>query len=230
MNEMKLLEDFRAAVAPPNDEVLALARSRMLAADPDRSGGRARSLRRHVRWPQLTLSGAAIAAIAVTLSVVLPGGADGTFATKAWAVERNPDGTVTVAMDQQFRDPAGLQRALRGDGITAYVQLNGMSNGQQGGGIACAYAHLDAAPEAVQNAVVTTNTIPVKAHGIGSATVPTKHPAVAEQLSWTIHPSAMPPGSSILFADWLSSAFSAVMNPVVRTTNAVPICVPTLAS
>ena len=49
MDEMKLLEDFRAAVAPPDDRILTQARSRMLAADPDRSGTRARSPLRRVR-------------------------------------------------------------------------------------------------------------------------------------------------------------------------------------
>ena len=144
------------------------------------------------------MSGAAIAAIAVTLAVVLPGGADGTFATKAWAVGRNPDGTVTVTADEQLQDPAGLQRALREDGITAYVQLNAMSSQQQSGGPACSYAHLDMAPEAVQTAVVTTNQISVKSDGTGSVKLPTGHPVVADLVSWTIHPSAMPPGSSIL--------------------------------
>jgi hypothetical protein len=230
MDEMKLLEDFRAAVAPPDDRILAQARSRMLAADPDRSGTRARSPLRRVRWPQLAVSGAAIAAIAVTLSVVLPGGAAGTFATKAWAVERNPDGTVTVTIDQQLQDPAGLQRALREDGITAYVQVNGISTGQQGGAAACSYAHLDTAPEAVQTAVVTANQIPVTSDGTGSAKLPTAHLVRGDLVSWTIHPSAMPPGSSILVADWVSSAFSAVMHPVVISTAAAPVCSPTSPS
>jgi hypothetical protein len=230
MDEMKLLEDFRAAVAPPDDRILAQARSRMLAADPDRSGTRARSPLRRVRWPQLAVSGAAIAAIAVTLSVVLPGGADGTFATKAWAVGRNPDGTVTITADQQFQDPAGLQRALREDGITAYVQLNAMSSQQQDGGPACSYAHLDVAPEAVQTAVVTTNKISVQSDRTGSVKLPTGHPVVAELVSWTIHPSAMPPGSSILLAAWVSSVFSVGMHPVVISTDATPVCSPTSAS
>jgi hypothetical protein len=34
----------------------------------------------------------------------------------------------------------------------------------------------------------------------------------------------MPPGSSILFADWVSSAFSAVLNPAVLSTDTVPVC------
>jgi hypothetical protein len=163
------------------------------------------------------VGGAAIAALAVTLSIVLPGGADGTFVTKAWAVERNPDGTVTVTMDQQIQDPAGVQRALREDGISAYVQVNATVSGPQGGGRACSYAHLDKAPAAVQKAVITSNQIPVASNGIS-------------QESWTIHPSAMPPGSSILFADWVSSAFSAVLNPSVLSTDATPVCTLTPAS
>jgi hypothetical protein len=228
MDEMQLLEDFRAAVAPPDERILAHARSRMLAADPDRSGTRARGPLRRVRWPQLAVSGAAIAAIAVTLSVVLPGGADGTFATKAWAVGRNPDGTVTVTVtiDQQFQNPAGLQRALREDGITAFVQVNAMSKGQQGGGGACSYAHLDTAPEAVQTAVVTANQISVKSDGTDSVKLPTGHPVVAELVSWTIHANAMPPGSSILLADWVGRLASLVMHPLVIRTNAAPVCAP----
>jgi hypothetical protein len=230
MDEMQLLEDFRAAVAPPDERILAQARSRMLAADPDRSGTHARSTRRRVRWPQLAASGAAIAAITVALSVVLPGGPDGTFATKAWAVERNPDGTVTVTVNQQFQGPAGLQRALRADGIAAYVQMNAMSNRPQGGGAACSYADLDAAPEAIQAAVVTVNEISVASDGTRSVKLPTGHPVVAELVSWTIHPSAMPPGSSILLADWVGSASSMVMHPVVISTDAAPVCSPTSAS
>jgi hypothetical protein len=211
MDELKLLEDFRAVVAPPDDEVLARARTRILAAGSDRPNGRAGSRRRRVRWPQLAVSGAAIAALAVTLSIVLPGGADGSFVTKAWAVERNPDGTVTVTMDQQILDPAGLQRALREDGVNAYVQVNATAQGPQGGGQACSYAHLDRASAAVQASVITTNQIPAGSNG-------------ASQASWTIHPGAMPPGSSILFADWVSSAFSAVLNPAVLSTDKVPVC------
>jgi hypothetical protein len=211
MDELKLLEDFRAAVAPPDDLILARARSRMLAADFDRSGDRAGSPRRRVRWPQLAVGGAAIAALAVTLSIVLPGGADGTFVTKAWAVERNPDGTVTVTMDQQIQDPAGVQRALREDGVSAYVQVNATVTGPQDVELACSYAHLDKAPAAVQKAVITSNRIPVESNG-------------TSQQSWTIHPNAMPPGSSILFADWVSSAFSAVLNPSVLSTDTAPVC------
>jgi len=213
MDELTLLEDFRAAVAPPDERILARARSRMLAADvadPADERTPAGRPRRRLRWPQLALSGVAVAAIAVTLSVVLPGGPDGTFVTKAWAVERNPDGTVTVTLNQQVDDPAGLQRALRSDGVTAFVQVNATSSGSQGNGAGCTYLHLSRAPEAVQKAVITGR------------------PVAAEQ-SWTIHPSAMPPGSSILFADWVGSVFSLLMHPAVLTTDTTPTCTPASA-
>ncbi|HEX4088955.1 MAG TPA: hypothetical protein VHZ33_09560 [Trebonia sp.] len=229
MDEMQLLEDFRATVAPPDEQVLARARSRMLTGTPVRSGwsaGRAGSPARPGRRTKLAVSGAAIAAIATTLSVVLPGGADGTFATKAWAVERNPDGTVTVTIDQQFQDPAGLQHALQEDGITAWVQVNAMATGPEGTGAACAYTHLKQAPSAVQRAVVTTNLIQEAADGSSPVKLPTGHPDAAELVSWTIHPSAMPAGSSILFADWLGTMASLLKSPTVLTTAAAPVCVP----
>lgn len=230
MDELQLLQDFRAAVAPPDDHVLAQARSRMLAAaGPDRTGDRTTSARRRVRWPHLAVSGAAIAALAVTLSLVLPGGAGGTLATRAWAVERNPDGTITVTITQQFQDPAGLQRVLQADGITAWVQANSMSQRGQVSEPACDYAHLDPAPVAVQKAVITTNTIPALA-GTSPVAVPIGHPDPGELMSWTIHPAAMPSGSSILFADWIGTVASELKQPVVLRTAAAPVCTPARAS
>ena len=47
MNEMKLLEDFRAAVAPPDEELLARTRARVLGGGAGwpgaRGGGACRS-------------------------------------------------------------------------------------------------------------------------------------------------------------------------------------------
>lgn len=83
--------------------------------------------------------------------------------------------------------------------------------GQHGSGLACSYAHLQRVPTAVQRAVITTNPMSAEPNG-------------ATQESWTIHPHAMPPGSSILFADWVSSAFSTLMFPTVLSTNAAPVC------
>ena len=77
MDEMKLLLEFRAAVAPPDDAVLARAKAGMLDRGMAGQGGR------RVRWPRLpgtrprlVLTGLAAAAAAAVISValVVPGG------------------------------------------------------------------------------------------------------------------------------------------------------------
>jgi hypothetical protein len=76
MDEMKLLQEFRAAVTPPDDAVLARARARMLDRGMAGQGGR------RARWPRLpgtrprlALTGlaAAAAAAAVFATLVVPG-------------------------------------------------------------------------------------------------------------------------------------------------------------
>ena len=80
MDEMTLLEDFRAAVAPPSEAVLARARARVTDGAPGRG-------RRGQRWPhrpgirrKLALTGlaglAAATAAGVAMAVIAPG--DGT--------------------------------------------------------------------------------------------------------------------------------------------------------
>jgi hypothetical protein len=46
------------------------------------------------------------------------------YQTAAWTVARGPDRTVTVLI-RQLSDPAGLQRALRADGVPAAVAFQG---------------------------------------------------------------------------------------------------------
>lgn len=58
---------------------------------------------------------------AIVVPAVLPGGAGAAFATKAWAVERHADGTVTLTLDQEFSDLNGLQATLRADGVPAII-------------------------------------------------------------------------------------------------------------
>jgi hypothetical protein len=78
MDEMKLLQEFRAAVTPPDDAVLARARAGMLERGTAGQGGR------RARWPRLpgtrprlALTGlaAAAAAAAVSVALVVPAGA-----------------------------------------------------------------------------------------------------------------------------------------------------------
>jgi hypothetical protein len=77
MNEMQLLEEFRAVVAPPDPGTLAQARARVLAGAPaGQASRRARWPRLPGRWPKLALTGLAAAATATAVAVALaaPGG------------------------------------------------------------------------------------------------------------------------------------------------------------
>jgi hypothetical protein len=65
----------------------------------------------------LALAGGAVAAIAIAGALSLGGGEP----SKAWAVDRNPNGTVTVRIDS-LSDAAGLQRKLNEAGVPALVQ------------------------------------------------------------------------------------------------------------
>jgi hypothetical protein len=69
-----------------------------------------------VRLPLAMAGGAA--AVAIAIASALPGGG---APSKAWAVDRNPDGTVTVRIDS-LADAAGLERKLNEAGVPALVQ------------------------------------------------------------------------------------------------------------
>ena len=87
MNEMKLLEDFRAAVAPPDDELLARTRARVL--DGGQGSRRARGRRLPASRPRLALTGlaAAATAAAVTVALATQGGGPERSATASSAVK-----------------------------------------------------------------------------------------------------------------------------------------------
>jgi hypothetical protein len=104
--EQRLLRELRQVIAegprlPPEPERPAAARKPF---------GR--------RLP-LALAGGAAGAIAIALAgaLLLGGGQP----SKAWAVDRNPNGTVTVRIDS-LSDAAGLQRKLNEAGVPALVQ------------------------------------------------------------------------------------------------------------
>ena len=97
MNEMKLLEDFRAAVAPPDEELLARTRARVLGGGQD--GRRARGRRLPVSRPRLALTGlaAAATAAAVTVALATHGGGPERSATASSAVKELADRVAAVA-------------------------------------------------------------------------------------------------------------------------------------
>jgi len=161
----------------------------------------------------------AAATAAIVVPAILPGGTNGTFITKAWAVERNADGSVTFSTSKQFDDPAGLRRALKAAGVTAFVVINRLISNDTASYDACDYDVADFAPQAVQKAVVTLG---------GHVDAPPGQVVVWP--TWTLHPAAMPKGSALLIASWRpvnrEDPSVGAMIPMVLRTDKLPACVP----
>jgi hypothetical protein len=161
---------------------------------------------------------AAAAVAAIVVPAVAPSNVGHSFAGKAWAVEWHGDGTVTVTLSPlSFQDRSGLQRALRADGIAAYVTSPSMTTriveGSLHTSMSCYFDPADDAPPAVQKAVITS---------IGKPNA-----------AWTIRPAAMPEGSALLIAggnipQWPGSYFA--LEPVVLRHDRMPACIPIRAS
>jgi hypothetical protein len=78
----------------------------------------------------LAVTAGAALAIAVPLAVHQPGsrpGYPGGVQLAAWTVTRAGNGDITVRI-RELRDPAGLQRKLRADGVPASVTFSGRLN------------------------------------------------------------------------------------------------------
>jgi hypothetical protein len=103
--EQRLLRELRQVVAE-RPQIAPAGRS---IAGPARLG-------RAVRFA-LAAGAAAVTAVALVSGVSIGGGSDG----KAWAVDRKPDGSVTVRIDS-LSDAAGLERKLNEAGVPALVQ------------------------------------------------------------------------------------------------------------
>lgn len=128
MNEMKQLEDFCAAVPPPDADRLARTRALVLstAADPERAGarrGRGR-LGARITLPRLALTGglAAVAAAAVAIALVSPAGPGAGTGT-------GPGGGVRLdaAVVLHRAAVAALTAPAPGRGQFLYVAVHGVS-------------------------------------------------------------------------------------------------------
>jgi len=234
MDEISLFAELRPAPPADADAIRAAVRGRVTSvlseADPAIRGRRptawrsSAGRRRSPARRRVLIGGGLVAAATVAAIVVpawLPGSGD-TVMAKAWAVERNRDGTITIAVSQQFNDPAGLQRALAADGITAFVTMNREVSGITKDGSAysynaCDYLNLDLASPAVQTAVVTE----------GGSLAVGQLPNLANW-TWTIDPAALPAGSAVLIPAWRSSDGDAIAweNPSVLRTDKLPACTP----
>ena len=90
---------------------------------------RGRTLRARRRVSGLAAGALAVATVAVlAVTALLPGshqpGGPPPARLAAWMVSKGPDGTIIVTV-RQLRDPAGLQRRLRADGVPASVTFFG---------------------------------------------------------------------------------------------------------
>jgi hypothetical protein len=83
---------------------------------------RGRALRRRRRLPVLALA-TLVAVAAASTALVSSGKGSSPISLAAWTVSRQASGTIEVAISQ-LRDPAGLQRALKADGVAATVRFN----------------------------------------------------------------------------------------------------------
>lgn len=130
MDEIAMFTTIRPAPPAEAGQIRERARARLDSAlgEPGGRGGRRRGsgqvaarLRSYRRPVLLACAAAGIAACAaIVVPAVLPAGGTGSVVTAAWAVQRNPDGTVTVTVSDVF-DLGGLQRALTDNGIPARV-------------------------------------------------------------------------------------------------------------
>src|SRR6516162_6549728 len=98
------------------------------ATGVDRIENRGRALRTRRRAAGLAGAVAVGAAAAVAVTALGPAGHQpshqGGIQLAAWTVVRQADGTIEVTL-RQLRDPAGLQRTLRADGLPAAVTFTG---------------------------------------------------------------------------------------------------------
>jgi hypothetical protein len=95
---------------------------------------RGRAVRARRRVPVVAGALGAAAAVAIAVSVALPAShpashpASGPRAQlAAWTVDRQADGSIRVTI-RELRDPAGLQRTLRADGVPASVTFTDQRN------------------------------------------------------------------------------------------------------
>jgi hypothetical protein len=176
MNDTRLADAVKSGLTEACDSLstvhLAIPASEIMA--------RADRARTHRRLGVLAGTGG-LAAVAVAVSVALPAShpASGPGAhLAAWIVTRQADGTIQVGFFGQMRDPAGLQRTLRADGVPASVTVIGQQNP------AC---HL-IPPQPTGKPPLAARVMDVGANGKG--------------LGFFIHPSALPSGDGLQIEVW----------------------------
>ena len=88
---------------------------------------RSRAIRARRRMPGVAAALAAAAGTALAVTALLPSGQQPAAQPAAWTVAKQADGNIRVTI-HELRDPAGLQRTLRADGVPASVTFTGQAN------------------------------------------------------------------------------------------------------
>ena len=137
---------------------------------------RSRAIRNRRRIPGLAAGMAVVAAAVLAVTALLPGHSatvqPGIHLT-AWTVVKHADGTVYVRINQ-LRDPGGLQRKLRADGVPASVVFGNPVKVQQK---PCQWYHGNVSG-------LLPKVVPSIAPGLGHAIL-------------AIRPSALPAGAGV---------------------------------
>ena len=157
--------------------------------------------RRRTRFLPVALVTAAVAALAVAAALVLlPGphtSGGGRAQLAAWSVARQPDGLVNVTI-RELRDPMGLWRVLRADGVPANVRF--LPHYFEGTTSASAIPRGCRAPHLSDraNALLQGKIMPLVSPG--RALLPGSSGVVL-----LIRPSAIPPGIGLFVKAWAAA-------------------------
>jgi hypothetical protein len=84
---------------------------------------RSRAVRARRLMPGISAALAVAIGAILAVSLLTPASHQPAASLAAWTVAKQADGTVRVIV-REFRDPAGLQRTLRADGVPASVIFN----------------------------------------------------------------------------------------------------------
>ena len=225
MDEITLFASLRPATPENAGELVEAARARLAGAfgetgeQPGRRGGWRWSARPRRRTMLLAAGAiAVVAGAAIVAPAVLLGRGGGPLATAAWAIQRNPNGTIKVTF-KQARDAAGLQAALKADGIDAYVKYVPWVS--KPSGPVTAYPAEDCFQATIYPSVpgkVVEAVFPFPAGG-----------APDQGYAVTINPAAIPPGDAILIqVNWTPGRpdLGIGVNDTVLGDHLPPVCRP----
>ena len=187
------------------DSPAAVSLYQRITAEP---AAPARVFRR--RWlPPLALTGAVVATVTAVVALALIAGSRPTTVhtrrggpapatLAAWTVTREPNGLVAVTI-RQLRDPAGLWRMLRADGVPANVRFLSHSFTPTTSASAIPRACHPPHMSDTANAHLQEKIMP-RPPGAG-APIPSGGAVVL-----TIRPSAIPPGIGLYLEAWAASS------------------------